>query len=967
MRIVFRIAIFCVLFLYAFSVFPQIKGTGLPFIVQHSRSDYNASTQNWAISQNSSGLMYFANNDGILEYNGTSWQSFPMPNGSVVRSLLVRGDTIFAGAFEQIGFLAPGNNGQLEWNSLNHLIPEEFSYFDEIWRIYEHRGKVIFQSFAFIFILDKNSITVIQPRGVFGFLHQTGNDFYIVDRGLGLMTLHGDSLVCISEDQFFITNEITALIEYPGRGILTGTSGKGFFIWNGNKIEPWKSEVNPHLIRNSLFSSRILNDGSFAFGTVSNGVYITDSEGNILQQINRVKGLQNNTVLSLFQDRRNNLWLGLDNGIDFLEISSPLSVLNHNFNIETAYTSIIHNDILYVGTNQGLYAANVERAGTPHMKVNDFRLISGTEGQVWSLQVIDNTLFCGHNFGCFQVEGFAASQISNIRGFWSFIKLPGMGDRILAGTYSGFVKLRKSSSGRYSATEIPGFRESSREFFIDRNRILWMSHGYKGLYRLKFNENFNRIQEVVHFYNEAGLPETLPYNIQQISGEMYVTTAQGILKYNEAENSFMPDEWLNSLFEGKGFLERIRQDPAGNLWYYTNSYLGVMRLLEDGTYRDIRAPFTRINNNLLPAFQNLFIADMFNIFIGSQSGMIHYNPSIISDYNPEDVYISDVHFYNNRKNRNFRFSHYQIMAGGNETIPFAVNSVNFRFTSTVYENPGALRFSYRLKGFDTEWSDWESFNFKEYTNLREGNYTFEVKALNAFGIESRITSFDFRIAPPFYRSRMAIFIYVLMFLLIIAGNIHFIQRRLKRIKAFEKSKHELKMARREQIFKEHTELSEREIMQLRNEKLISEMNHKNKELANATLHLIQKNKTLTSLKNDLGKLMKSIPGDKPEKQNVTNLLKRVNRDLRNEKGWELFNNYFDEVHQDFISRLKEKHTDLSPKELRLCAYLRMNLSTKEIAPLMNISIRGVEISRYRLRKKLLLEHDVNLSDYLISY
>jgi len=97
------------------------------------------------------------------------------------------------------------------------------------------------------------------------------------------------------------------------------------------------------------------------------------------------------------------------------------------------------------------------------------------------------------------------------------------------------------------------------------------------------------------------------------------------------------------------------------------------------------------------------------------------------------------------------------------------------------------------------------------------------------------------------------------------------------------------------------------------------------------------------------------------------LLKKVNKELKNEKHQELFDSYFDEVHQDFITRLKDDYQNLSPKELRLCAYLRMNLSTKEIAPLMNVSVRGVEISRYRLRKKLGLDHDTNLADFILSY
>lgn len=142
---------------------------------------------------------------------------------------------------------------------------------------------------------------------------------------------------------------------------------------------------------------------------------------------------------------------------------------------------------------------------------------------------------------------------------------------------------------------------------------------------------------------------------------------------------------------------------------------------------------------------------------------------------------------------------------------------------------------------------------------------------------------------------------------------------------------------------------------------------KNKELANATMHLIQKNKTLTHLKIDLSKLIRSIPAAKEENQIASNILKRINKDLRSDKQWEVFNTYFDDVHQDFVTRLKHQYPDLTPKELRLCAYLRMNISSKEIAPLMNISTRGVEISRYRLRKKLNLNQDTNLTNFILSF
>lgn len=949
--------------------FGQIKDIGIPSIVNHTRSTYNASTQNWSITQSSKGFMYFGNNDGVLEFDGTNWTIFPVPNNSVIRSALAIGDTIYIGAFEELGYLAPNQEGRLSYHSLNHLIPRDYLGFDEIWGIYKYQGSIIFQSFNYIFVFSENEIEVFEPEGTFSFMHFVNDRFYIVDNDIGLLLFQNDSLQLISNHPVFFRNEIRCILPLENENLLIGTSNEGLFIFNGKTLTPWNSEINEYLKLNNLFSGIELSDGNFAFGSIRNGLFISNRQGIVLQHLNRYKGLQNNTILSLFEDARNNLWLGLDNGIDYIEISSPLTSLNYNYNIESAYSSIVHNDILYIGTNQGLYAAEfskVRGSGSPEEK---FRLIKGTEGQVWNLQLIDNTLFCGHNSGCFQIEGFTARQISDIRGFWSFLKPPQLDNIILAGTYTGLVRLTNIDGQWVFLDEVTGFKESSRNMFLDRKNNLWISHGYRGLFQLKLSESFDEVTHAQLFTARAGLPLDLPYNIQIINNDMVVTTQTGLYQFDHENQIFIKPEDLNRIFEAKEFIDKIHQDDNGNLWYFTNQYIGVMRLLEDGAYRDITAPFSRINENLLPAFENIYVHDARNVFIGSQKGLTHYDPTIIKDYSlVEEVFINEAAFYGTNEPFWFflRAEKSNEATKKLESIPYSNNSVTFRFTIPVFEDSDKILFSYRLKGFDDNWSAWDGINFKEYTNLREGNYTFEVKAINAFGTESRIKSVSFSITPPFLRSRAAFILYTLIILLIIAGNFYFVRRRLLRIRQREKFRHEKRMAQREQIFKEKTALSEKEIIQLRNESLLSEMQHKNKELANTTLHLIHKNRTLTALKNDLNKLLKNSPSEKPDPQVVNNLIKKINKDLRNEKNWEVFNNYFDEVHQDFIKRVKEKHANLTPKELRLCAYLRMNISTKEIAPLMNISIRGVEISRYRLRTKMNLDRNTNLTEYIMS-
>ena len=947
----------------------QIKDIGLPNIVNHSKSVYNASTQNWSITQSSKGFIYFGNNDGVLEYNGTGWNVFPVPNASVVRSVLAVGDTIYTGAFEEIGFLASNEEGLMEYHSLKSKIPKEYANFDEIWNIYQVDDGILFQSFNFIFIYSAKEFKVIEPLSRFSMLHKVNDLFYVVDVDNGLMQLVSDSLILISDHPIFFRNEIRCVLKLNDTNLLIGTSNEGLFLLDrsSNNISPWQSDVNARLRENNLFSALKLSTGDLALGSVSNGIYISNQKGEILQHINRYKGLQNNTILSLFEDKRNNLWLGLDNGIDYLEVSSPLSFLNYNFNIESAYSSIVHNGILYVGTNQGLYARAFNEVNNSKIIPKGFELIRGTDGQVWTLDVIDGSLLCGHNYGCFVIEGYTASQISDRRGYWTFQRLPNSNSRVLAGTYSGLVTLHKVNNKWQFEAEIPGFSESSRSLFLDQNKNLWVSHGYRGIFKLELTASFDSVASVKLFRSDAGLPNQLPYNIQDVNSKMYVTTKSGVLKYSYSTNTFVPADDIDKLLSSKGFIDKLHQDELGNLWYYTNSYLGVMRLLEDGNYIDITAPFTAINEILLPAFQNIYTHNSFNVFIGSQKGLIHYAPNIIKDYKePEQVYITETIFYGkqNLSETHLAINHNDIAT---HDIPYSNNSVTFRFTSPSYERPEKTVFSYRLIGFDARWSNWDGVNFKEYTNLREGNYTFQIKAMNSFGAETEIKSLYFTIKPPLLRSKAAYITYSILLTLVLIGNFYYLRKRILKTRLREKLRHEKRLAQREKMFKEQSALSEKEIMHLRNESLRNEMKFKNKELANATLHLIQKNKTLTYLREDLTRLIKTIPSDSPQKQNVNSLLKKINKDLKNEKGLELFNSYFDDVHQDFIARLKDKYPDLTPKELRLCAYLKMNISTKEIAPLMNISVRGVEISRYRLRKKLQLDHTTNLTDFLISF
>ncbi len=240
--------------------------------------------------------------------------------------------------------------------------------------------------------------------------------------------------------------------------------------------------------------------------------------------------------------------------------------------------------------------------------------------------------------------------------------------------------------------------------------------------------------------------------------------------------------------------------------------------------------------------------------------------------------------------------------------------------------------------------------------MHPGSYTFLLKARNQHGIESRALSFHFKIQPPWYASQWAYFVYILLLAGLMGGIIHRQQRR------FAKEKRGLV-----NLHQQQARHSEEAINRLENEKLEAEVKHKNQELASATLHIVQKSEILNAIKDELEKLQNKATSDPKLEREITHIIKMLEQDARTDADWEQFSHHFDQVHSDFLKRLGEQHAHLSPNDYKLCAYLRLNLSSKEIAALMNISLRGVESSRYRLRKRLGLDTEANLTDFLMRF
>lgn len=957
----------------------EIISIGVPHIQNFQRKEYRGGTQNWDIAQDKHGFMYFANNEGLLVFDGVNWKLHRMPNHSIVRSVYIeKTGQIYVGAYNELGKMELTPNGKMVFKSLKKYIPKDCLNFDDIWHISSFQNQIVFQSYNFAFLFSNDStVTVIKSPSRFQNSYLVNNHLYFNDQEKGLLEYAGRQLQPLPGCEKIRGEEIWSVLPYNrGNSLMIFTLNKGVFIHNGNELKEWNVPVNEWLRQKQIFSAIVVQDKYYAIGTIQEGVIITDESGNIIQRINRQKGLQNNTVLRVFADRVGNLWLGLDNGIDFLNVNSPITFLQQTESIGAGYASIIYKGRLYLGTNQGLFVKNWDT----EKQDEDFRLIPGTTGQVWYLGIHDHILLCGHNKGAFEIEGEKATQISSIPGAWKFFQMKRYPQFLICGTYGGLILYKKEKNHWVYDRKIAGFKESFRVFEEDENGDLWMSHGFKGIYKVRLSENLDSVATYRFYTKKDGLPSNYNLNLFKIKGRIVIASNVGFYEYLPSKDLFSASNYFDQLLHPLRDVSYLHEDNNGNIWYVAwdmgKNKTGVFRLQEDMSYKNISTPFDLLTGKFISGFESVYCYSNEHIFFGAEEGFAHYSP--LSSFNnapkfetfitrASALYLDSTFYETNvavNVNGNATEQNQQIQLP-EYNFPFKDNSFRFSYSSPVYDNQSNIEYSFKLSGYNDKWSKWSNVTFNEYAKLPPGDYLFTVKARNQLGMESSPDTIRFTVNPPWYRTYFAYFVYTLILLFLIMLLINYFIKRIEISKRKERLEHLKAYRQKEQDYKREALIAEKQIINLKNEKLRIEMIHRDKELANQTMNLIQKNKFLVKIKEDLEKLGRNTNNEAIQDK-ITTLINRIDKDIDHKRQWEVFETAFDEVHEDFLKKLKEKYPNLTPKELKLCAYLRMNISTKEIAPLMNISVRGVEICRYRVRKKLNIDRDQNLTKMIID-
>ena len=370
---------------------------------------------------------------------------------------------------------------------------------------------------------------------------------------------------------------------------------------------------------------------------------------------------------------------------------------------------------------------------------------------------------------------------------------------------------------------------------------------------------------------------------------------------------------------------------------------------------------TFLDNYLMEDFENVnFISDYYAV-VSIEDGFALLDLNQNTTSNNFNLQIRRVYLTNGGDSLIYEKS--IVSDSPNITIPYNNNSLRIEYGADNYSRTHTLLYSYRLLGSsDDNWSTYRRSRMKEYTNLHEGKYTFEVRMSTPGEKPTNIASFPFRVLPPWYRSWWAYTIYLLIFIILC----HYLYKLYKRQQSRIISLKNAELIQQKEIFEKNINDKDEIIVRLEEEHLRSQLRYKSDELAQTTLNIVRKNEILQKIRKEAESSLKNIDTKNKVgmRRALLRLISQIDTNIEHDADIEKFQDSFDEVHQDFFKKLDAQSPMLNHRDKMLCAYIQMNLMTKEIAPLLNISVRGVEISRYRLRKKLSLDNKENLTEFL---
>ncbi len=939
-----------------------------PIFHNYTPQQYKAQTQNWDVEELPGGRVAFANNAGMVLYDGDQWSVYPIGNYTVVRSLRysARRSKMYAGATGEFGYYSVDNETfRIKYHSMSDQLPKRDRHFGEIWKILifnegKNNEQIVFQSKTHIFIYGCNGYmrTVradsrIETIGAYNGRLIVGTRKYIGE-------VRGGKIVPLRGGTFSHEMVVRYLGPYLGK-LLIATQQNGLFVYDDKQIAPYAPELHDELVKNEIFSISVRGT-KMCIGTVRNGLIAKDFTTGSTFYLNNSQGLQNNTILSLLINEHECVWMGLDNGLSFAVPNIAFrNVVSPRCNIGTGYTALVVGQTLYLGTNQGLYTRQLPFS--QQMTATQPPMVNGVSSQVWHLSQVGNTILCGTDRGLYRITGNSATKIDGIDGTWSVLQLRKHPGYLIVCDYLGMALMRMNGDTPQLVRRLKVPVDVSGNIFEDSDGTLWMSIWQQGIYHMQLSADMTAVKVLALYNKNNGLVVNEGNVLCDVGGHIYISSVDGFYLYNRQTRKLVYDKRMSRLFNTYGASLRLVSTPSGDIWAQKGNYLAIAHRGYNGYTVDSMSYRAILEN------QQVMLGDI-SIFSESQSlinttdGFYLVANRMRNNMKDYPLYLRRITSTNNGDSILYQSLAYR-KAPEEIEIPHSLNSIRVEFALPEYRSAGAVTYQCRLENYDPNWSYTSSS--KEYTRLSRGKYVLHVRAYDRMSGKTQEMSVVLKVLPAWYETILARIFYFIGVCLIVYLLISWLKKRADRELVQERIQNEQRM--KEQQVRLEAERSKRRAQsaEMQAEQLQNELKHKSSELATSTMTLIHHNDILQQLDEDMHSLSEAVRRDERKPQ-ITSQIQQIRQSLQQylneETDWAKFEDNFNVVYDDFMVKLTTKYPVLKKSDRKLCAYLKMGLSSKEMASLLNMSVRSVETARYRLRKKLELEAGDNLVDFI---
>jgi DNA-binding CsgD family transcriptional regulator len=890
----------------------------LPFVENYSKSDYQGDNQIWNVVQGNDNAMYFANNHYLLRYDGVKWEKYTLPNKTIIRSILIEGDKIYSGSYKEFGYWYR-KDGTMHYVSITknlRLFDEKDN--EEIWKIFRYNGSLYFQSFNDVFIYNGKTIKKIKFPFLISYCFAVDKNLYVASVQKGIFKMDGKHIANPKGWDILKNTVVHAIEKYKNQTYIF-TQKKGVFIVEKNGLKAWNNPLNEILKSATINVAKFIKGNKLIIGTGNRGIVILDLTTNLYKNIERQNVLMNNSILSIGFDRENDLWLGLDNGIAHVEVNSPISIFYDNSGIlGSVYSVATTNKGYLIASNHGVFEYGSGK----------FSMMPNTQGQGWNIAKINDRFVIGHNDGTFSYQNGSLSRLNNVSGGWNLSK-SSINNTYFQSTYSGILVYDNPSDlSQYKI--IKGLAKPIKYVAQNRRNEIWAADNYRGLYRVLLDDDY-KTKKIENVTQQSNIKNDFGIKIFEFRKEILFLIDNTWYTYNSISNKLEKNELFNANFKNVSDVVAIDEDH--------------FMVLQNGILYHIYAQGNKFIWNIIQEkyYKGKLINENLRIFKNQN----HYL------FNLDDGFISLKLEYENKQNAKIKIEAFSdnTLVANNSKIKFN-KELRINVISGIY---GASRpnLFYKLN------------NNKEFlpisdglivlNNLSSGYHSVEIYKHDGATYD-KVSDFKFKVTEPWYFSFWMVSLYIL-----IIASVLFLYYKWNKLRYIQKLKlqaEELKHQREilEMELKAENELNlqeyEKHILEL-------ELQTKSSEVAGKSLSIAKQSEMIENIQNILD-------SEKDFNKLKSEIKKAIKINEVNKHEWEIFETNLNQIHNEFIITLTKKFPNLTPKDVKLCVYLKMNLSSKEIAPMMNISFRGVELHRYRLRKKLNLTQDENLSKFLLT-